>query len=84
MDLHHAVYSRDVHFSKWLDTAENLVALCPKCHRNHGRLTNIEGRKKFWKLKIEQGYKMAEWEQSIPLLIHDRFEEGLNGEKDLD
>lgn len=76
MCCHHAIYGRDIRFSRWLDMVENLIALCPHCHRsNHGRLTNIEQRKKFWKWKIEAGYDMVSWERSIPFVIHDRFED---------
>ena len=78
-EIHHCCYSRDIRFAKWLDLPENLIALCPKCHRrNHGWLTNIERRKKFWKLKIEQGYDMISWERSIPFVIHDIFTEEEN------
>jgi 5-methylcytosine-specific restriction endonuclease McrA len=73
MEIHHAIYSRDTHFSKYLDQIENLVALCPKCHRNHGKLSNIEGRKKFWKMKVEHGYLMDEWHDSIPMLVKDQL-----------
>jgi 5-methylcytosine-specific restriction endonuclease McrA len=72
--VHHAIYTRQAKFSKWLDSIQNLVLLCPRCHQNHGRLSNIEGRKRFFKLKIEQGYEMVEWERSIPFVVHDRFD----------
>lgn len=75
-ELHHCVYTRDIRFAKYLDLPHNLVALCPHCHRkNHGRLTNITSRQKFYKYKLEKGYDMKAWVDSIPMLIHDRFEE---------
>lgn len=73
-ECHHAIYTRDKRFSKWLDSPENLILLCKNCHsNNHGRLTNFETRKKVYKYKIEKGYLMAEWEVSIPFVIHDNF-----------
>ena len=29
-EVHHAVYSRDMHFQKFLDMAENLILVCTK------------------------------------------------------
>lgn len=73
--VHHAVLTRDIRFAKWLDMIENLLLICPRCHQNHGRLSNIETRKKAWKFKCETGYDMKGWMDSIPMLIKDRFEE---------
>jgi len=74
-EVHHAVYTRDVRFSKWLDQIENLLLICPRCHSNHGILGNIETRRKAFKWKVEHGYLMKEWEMSIPFVVHDIFEE---------
>lgn len=71
---HHAIYGRDVRFNKYLDMAENLVLLCEKCHAFHGRLTNLNARKRYWKWKVEHGYLMSEWNDSIPMKVKDRFE----------
>jgi hypothetical protein len=54
---------------------ENLLLICPRCHANHGQLSNIETRKKAWKFKVEHGYDMSKWQESIPMLIKDRLEE---------
>ena len=75
MQAHHAVYGREVRFAKYLDTIFNLVLLCPKCHNEHGRLSNIETRKKVWAWKVAKGYDMKAWADKLPMLIKDRFEE---------
>jgi 5-methylcytosine-specific restriction endonuclease McrA len=72
--VHHCCYTRDVRFSKWLDQIFNLELICPKCHANHGRLSNLSARQKAWKRKIEMGYEMQKWADSIPMLVKDRFE----------
>jgi rubrerythrin len=71
--VHHAVFTRDVRFQKWLDMAENLQLICPRCHANHGRLSNFYARKKAWKAKVELGYDMEKWLESIPMIFKDRF-----------
>jgi uncharacterized protein YbaR (Trm112 family) len=75
-EVHHAIYTRDKKFSKWLDTAENLVLLCPACHqRLHGDLTSWFMRSLFWTRKLEKGYDMYKWHEEIPMLIKDKFYE---------
>ncbi len=71
--VHHAVYSRDKRFSKFLDMPENLVLTCPACHAQHGMLSNMFTRMRVWSDKIDLGYSMQEWHDSIPMLIKDRF-----------
>lgn len=73
--VHHAIYTRDTRFSKWLDQVENLLLVCPRCHANHGILSKFETRKKALKWKIEHGYSMQKWLDGIPMLIKDRFDE---------
>lgn len=72
--IHHAIYTRNKKFSKYLDVAENLVALCHKCHANHGWLSKFETRKKAWKFKVEQGYDMKAWHDSIPMIVKDKLD----------
>lgn len=76
MQCHHAVYTRNVNFAKWLDMPENLVALCHECHTTlHGHLTGWKMRCKFYALKVRQGYDMDAWNESIPMIEHDIFTE---------
>ena len=79
MHGHHAIYGRDVKFSKWLDRAENIVLLCGDCHEwIHHKNGNSEFiRDCFWTDKIDLGYDMETWDKNIcrndgqPMLIHD-------------
>lgn len=73
--MHHAIYTRDTRFSKWLDMPENLLLVCPRCHANHGALSKFETRKKAWKFKVERGYDMQKWQDSIPMIVKDIFHE---------
>ena len=73
MHAHHAVYTRDINFSKWLDRAENIFLICPECEKDHGYLTCWFRRLCAWSDKLDDGYDMESWEQSIPMLIHDKF-----------
>ena len=72
---HHAIYSRDKRFSKFLNSEENIVLLCVKCHggAKHGRLLHWMRRNMFWTDKIDQGYDMITWHDSIPMLEKDHF-----------
>ena len=73
-EVHHAILTRDKKFAKWLDMPENLVLLCPKCHQNeHGYLTGWFQRCSFWTDKIDAGYDMDAWHDSIPMMIKDTF-----------
>lgn len=71
--VHHAIYTKDIRFKKWLDMENNLILLCPKCHANHGALSNIETRREVWEWKKKHGYEMDKWHESIPLLVKDIF-----------
>jgi hypothetical protein len=71
--VHHAIYTRDKRFSKWLDSAENLVLACPSCHANHGKLSNLFMRWCVWSDKIDRGYDMENWHREIPMLLKDHF-----------
>ena len=72
-ECHHAVYTRDIHFAKWLDMAENLVLVCPACHADHGKLSNLFMRWYVWSDKIDRGYDMEKWHLEIPMLLKDHF-----------
>jgi hypothetical protein len=71
--IHHAIYTRDKRFSKWLDMPANLVLTCPACHAQHGILSNIFMRMCVWSDKIDHGYDMEKWHTDIPMLIKDQF-----------
>ena len=71
--VHHAIYTRDIRFQKWLDMPENLQLICERCHANHGKLSNFYARKKAWKVKIELGYDMKGWLEGIPMKIKEQF-----------
>ena len=74
MHAHHAVYSADKNFSKWLDSEQNIQLMCNDCHsKRHGYLTSWFGRCMAWTKKIEQGYEMDEWNDGLPMLIKDNF-----------
>jgi len=73
--VHHAVMGREIRFAKWLDMIENLLLICPRCHSNHGALSNLNTRRAAWKWKVEHGYDMKAWQESIPMKIRDIFEE---------
>jgi len=73
MHAHHSVYTADKNFSKWLDSAENIVLLCPLCHSDHGKLSSWFMRLCAWSSKIDQGYDMESWHDGIPMLIKDNF-----------
>jgi ribosomal protein S27AE len=81
MHAHHACYPKDIKFSKCLDSEQNIVLLCNKCHEHiHRVLGNSDFiRDMFWSKKIDNGYDMIEWEKNItrndgqPMLIHHNF-----------
>ncbi len=71
---HHAVYTDNKKFSKWLDMPENLALVREDCHRRHGYLSNWVFRCYMWSDKIDQGYDMESWHDSIdPAMVRDRF-----------
>ena len=72
--VHHACMTRDIRFAKWLDQIFNLLLICPRCHANHGWLSKFETRKKAWKFKVEQGYDMKAWHDSIPMIVKDNLD----------
>ena len=72
--VHHAIYTRDKRFSKFLDMPENLVLTCPACHAQHGKLSNLFTRLWLWSEKIDRGYDMESWHNSIPMRVKDRFD----------
>lgn len=74
MQVHHACMTRDIRFAKWLDQIFNLLLICPRCHANHGWLSKFETRKKAWKFKVEQGYDMKAWHDSIPMIVKDNLD----------
>ena len=73
MHGHHAIYTRQKGLDKWLDTPENIVLLCQKCHADHGHLTAWFRRNMFWTAKIDAGYDMLTWHENMPMLIKDHF-----------
>lgn len=70
--VHHAVIPKGQtnykKYKKYLDQAENLILVCWICHSDHGHLTNSFRRDIIWSRKIEQGYDMQGWYDSIPML----------------
>ena len=69
--VHHALIPKGQtnykKFKKWLDMGENLMLVCPICDLQHGDLTNDFRRDIFWTFKIDNGWKMQEWYDSIPM-----------------
>jgi len=72
--VHHAIYTRDKRFSKWLDMPENLVLTCTTCHAQHGNLSNLFMRCCVWSWKIDHNYEMQKWHDSIPMRVKDHFD----------
>ena len=70
--VHHAVYTRDKRV-KELDDIQNLQLIGPTCHSNHGRLSSWFMRCRAYSEKIDLGYNMENWCESLPLLIKDNF-----------
>jgi len=66
MQVHHAVYTRNVNFAKWLDMPENLALVCLRCHSTlHGHLTGWTRRNIFYQDKIAKGYDMRTWNNAL-------------------
>ena len=66
MQVHHAVYTRNVNFAKLLDMPENLALVCLQCHTTlHGLLTGWTRRNIFYQDKTAKGYRMAEWNNAL-------------------
>jgi len=53
---------------------ENLVLTCPACHVQHGMLSNLFMRSCIWNEKIDRGYDMKKWHDSIPMRAKDHFD----------
>jgi hypothetical protein len=73
-EIHHCIYHRQKKFMKWLDMPENLIMLCRKCHNDKGYVGSYFFRWMVYCKKVEIGYPMKEWHDSIPMLIKDNFE----------
>lgn len=75
--VHHAVIPKSQtnykKFRKWLDMGENLVLVCPICDQQHGMMTGKKQKNIFWSIKIDLGYSMQEWLDSIPMREHKIF-----------
>ena len=71
--VHHAIYTRDKRFAKWLDMPNNLQLLCPICHAKHGYLSSWYARCAAWTDKINAGYDMEGWHAEIPMKVKDNF-----------
>jgi len=66
MQVHHAVYTRNVNFAKLLDMPENLALICLQCHTTlHGHLTGWTRRNIFYQDKIAKGYDMRAWNNAL-------------------
>ena len=66
MQVHHAVYTRNVNFAKLLDKPENLALVCLQCHTTlHGHLTGWTRRNIFYQDKIAKGYDMRAWNNAL-------------------
>ena len=69
--VHHAIFPKGQtnykKYRKWLDMSENLMLVCWICHQDHGRLTNNFRRDMFWSFKIDNGWDMQGWYDSIPM-----------------
>jgi len=76
--VHHGIYPKShtnfKKFIKWLSMIQNLFLVCPKCDHEHGYLSGYEMRRKGWADKIRWGYDMDSWNESIPMIEHDRFD----------
>lgn len=70
--VHHAVIPKGQtnykKYRKWLDMGENLMLVCWICDQQHGDLTNKFMRDMFWTFKIDNGWDMQGWYDSIPMV----------------
>jgi hypothetical protein len=70
--VHHAIIPRGQtnykKFKKWLDMGENLMLVCWICDQQHGDLTGDFRRNIFWTFKIDHGWDMEKWYDSIPMV----------------
>jgi 5-methylcytosine-specific restriction endonuclease McrA len=73
MHAHHAVYTKQKGMEKWLDSEQNILLICPACHADHGKLSNLFMRCCVWSDKIDHGYDMENWHLNIPMLLKDNF-----------
>ena len=69
--VHHAVIPKGQtnykKFRHWLDMGENLVLVCLICDQQHGIMTGERKKNIIWSIKIDLGYSMQEWLDSIPM-----------------
>jgi len=74
---HHGVVPRGhTNYRKykyWLDMPENGAIVCERCDNQHGRMTGFETRNQLFSEKIDLGYDMVEWLESIPMKTKDNF-----------
>lgn len=74
MHAHHAIYTKQKGLEKWLDSEENIELMCNDCHsKRHGYLSGWFGRCMAWTKKIDAGYDMLAWNESLPMRIKDAF-----------
>jgi hypothetical protein len=60
-------------FRHWLDMPNNLVLVCPICDQQHGMMTGEKKKNIIWSIKIDLGWPMQEWLDSIPMREHKIF-----------
>jgi len=74
---HHGVIPRGrtnyKKFQRWLDMPENGAIVCPECDTQHGRMTGFEVRNRLFSEKIDLGYDMIGWLESIPMRVKENF-----------
>jgi 5-methylcytosine-specific restriction endonuclease McrA len=75
LQVHHAIYKRNAKFAKWLDMEQNLVMLCADCNAGSGKgyVQSWFFRCLAWSDKLEKGYDMIAWNDSIPQKVKDHF-----------
>jgi len=75
--VHHAVIPKGQtnyrKFRTFLDMGENLVLVCPVCDQQHGMMTGEKKKNIIWSIKIDLGWPMQEWLDSIPMREHKIF-----------
>lgn len=65
-DAHHCIEMRQKRYMKELTVAENLEAVCHKCHME-GRADSAEHAIEFAKRQVERGYDILRWYNSLPM-----------------
>lgn len=64
-ELHHCIVHRSINKPE-LDSEENLMPVCHKCHMN-GEINTRETKISFWNAQIKRGYNMQEWYDNLNL-----------------